>query len=87
MDFVVPVDYKIKLKESEKRDEYLDLARELKKTREHEGDNDTNCNWFTWNNPQNLGNKKTSRDYPDNSIIKTSQNTEKSAKDLLSLKL
>ena len=36
---------------SEKRDECLDLVRELKKTMEHEGDSDTNCNWCTWNNP------------------------------------
>ena len=31
MDFAVPADHWIKLKECEKRDEYLDLARELKK--------------------------------------------------------
>ena len=31
MDFAVPADHKIKLKESEKKDNYLDLARELKK--------------------------------------------------------
>ena len=31
VDFAVPVDHRIKLKESEKRDKYLDLARELKK--------------------------------------------------------
>ena len=31
MGFAVPSDYRIKLKESEKKDEYLDLARELKK--------------------------------------------------------
>ena len=31
MDFAVLVDYRVKLKESEKRDRYLDLARELKK--------------------------------------------------------
>ena len=30
-DFVVPVDHRINLKESEKKDKYLDLARELKK--------------------------------------------------------
>ena len=30
VDFAVPVDYRIKLKEYEKRDKYLDLARELK---------------------------------------------------------
>ena len=30
-DFVIPADHRVKLKESEKRNEYLDLARELKK--------------------------------------------------------
>ena len=31
VDFAVPADYMIKQKESEKKDKYLDLARELKK--------------------------------------------------------
>ena len=31
VDFAVPAEYRIKLKECEKRDKYLDLARELKK--------------------------------------------------------
>ena len=35
MDFAVPADHRLKLKESEKRDKYLDLARKLKKTMEH----------------------------------------------------
>ena len=30
MDFAVPADHRLKLNESEKRDEYPDLARELK---------------------------------------------------------
>ena len=30
-DFAVPGDYRIQLKDSEKKDKYLDLARELKK--------------------------------------------------------
>ena len=33
LDFVIPTDHKVKLKESEKRDKYLDLATELKKLR------------------------------------------------------
>ena len=33
VDFAVPVDPRVKLKECEKRDKYLDLARELKKLR------------------------------------------------------
>ena len=31
MDFPVPDDHRIKLKESEKKDKYLDFARKLKK--------------------------------------------------------
>ena len=31
MDFAVPVDHRVKLKENEKKDKYLDLAREFKK--------------------------------------------------------
>ena len=41
-DFAVPADHRIKLIEWEKRDKYLDLARELKKkTVEHESDDCT----------------------------------------------
>ena len=47
-NFAVPADHRIKLKEFEKKDKYLDLARELKKTMEHEGDNYTNCNRCFW---------------------------------------
>ena len=42
VDFAVPADHRIKLKECKKKDKYLDLARELKKTVEHAGDNYTN---------------------------------------------
>ena len=45
MNFATPADHGVKLKEGEKNDKYQDLARELKKTMEHEGDRDTNCNW------------------------------------------
>ena len=31
MDFNVPADHRVKLKENEKKDKYMDLARELKK--------------------------------------------------------
>ena len=31
MDFTVPVDHRVKLKESEKKNKYLDLGRELRK--------------------------------------------------------
>ena len=50
VDFAVPANHWIKLKECEKKDKYLGLARELKETMEHEGDNYTNCDWFFWCN-------------------------------------
>ena len=43
VDFAVLADHSVKLKEIEKRDKYLDLARE-QKAMELEGDSDTNCN-------------------------------------------
>ena len=48
VDFTVPADNRIKLKESEKKDKYLDLARELKKTVKHESDDCTNCDCCSW---------------------------------------
>ena len=51
----------------------------------YESEGDTNCNWRICNNPQRFckgterfGNKRVSRDYPDDSIIKIGRNTEKS---------
>ena len=78
----VPADHRIKLKESEKKDKYLDLARELKKL---------------WNmnativpiikRPGELGSWQWSRDYPKDSIAENDQNPETSPGDLLSLRL
>ena len=45
MDFTVPTDHRLNLKVSEKKDKYLNFARELKKSMKHESDGDTNCNW------------------------------------------
>ena len=42
MNIAVLAEHRIKLKGSEKRDKYLDHARELKKNMEHEIDGDTN---------------------------------------------
>ena len=45
MDFAVPADNRIKLKENEKIDKYLDVDWELKKKAvEQDSDNYTNCN-------------------------------------------
>ena len=89
MVFAVPVDHRVKLKESEKRDKYLDLARELKKTVEYEIDDYTNCNWFSWYSHQRigtwtgeLGNNEMDGVCPNYSITEIGQNTEKCIGDL-----
>ena len=90
MDFFAPpAEDRVKFKESEKRVKSLDLARKLKKNTEHEADDGTNCNRYTWKNYQKIekwtrrfGNKRTRGDHPDYSIIKIGQNTEKSPGDL-----
>ena len=86
VDFIVPADHWIKLKESEKKYKYQDLAWEFKKTVKHERDDYTNCNGCSWYSHQRinkvtvgLGNEKTSGDNPNNSIIQIGQNTEKSS--------
>ena len=38
VDFAVPINHRVKLKENEKKDKYLDLARELK----------NNCETWMW---------------------------------------
>ena len=45
VDFVVPADHKVKLKEYEKKDKYLDFCYLIGKTMEHEGDYYTNYDW------------------------------------------
>ena len=71
VDFAVPADHRMKLKESEKGDKYLDLGRESKKL-EHESDGDTYCNWCTWYSHQmiktvtwTLGNNWSGGDCPN----------------------
>ena len=86
MDFAVPADHGVKMKEKTKKQneknkktgKYLDFARELKKKKmEHESDGDTSCNWCTWYSHQRigtgtggLGNRRTSGDHSNSSIIK-----------------
>ena len=76
VDFAVPADYRVKLKKSKKKDKYLDLAKELKKTVEHESDSGTNCNWCFWYSHQRFGtgtrgfeNKRMSGDPPNCCIV------------------
>ena len=82
MDFAVPGNQWVKIKENEKRDRYLNLARELKtkkKAMEQEGYGDTNCNWRTWNNPQRglkelkIGGR--AEIHPNYSIVEVGQGT------------
>ena len=50
VDFAVPADHRVKQKEWEKKDKYLDPARKLKKAVEHESDDCTNCDLGVWHN-------------------------------------
>ena len=59
------------------------------KTMEYEGDDYTNCDWCFLYNHQRIikgtgghGNKRTSGDHPNYSIIENGENTEKSPGDL-----
>ena len=84
IDFAISADHRIKLKECEKKDKYFDLARELKRTMEHIGDNFTNWNWCVWNSniritkgTGGLGSWRTRGDHRNYYIIENSQNTKK----------
>ena len=85
----VAADCRVKIKESEKINKYLDLAREFFFLMEYEGDSDTNCGWCTWNSPLWLGknivitgNQRNNQENPDHSIIKIDLNTQKNPGDL-----
>ena len=89
MDFAVPADYRVELKECEKRDKYLDLVKGIEKTVEHESDEYTNCNWCSLYSHQRIGtgtgglrNNGTTGNCPNYNIVVISQNTEKSPRDL-----
>ena len=92
VDFALPAGHRVKLKGYEKRDKYFDLARELKKTVEHESDDNTNCNWSSLYSHQRIGtraggltNNGTGGDCSNYSIIEIGHNTEKSSGDLCRL--
>ena len=85
MDFAVLANHRVKLKENEKKDKYLNLAWEFKKTVEQESDDYTNCDWCSWYSHQRidastggLRNNWTRGHHPNYCIIKIGQNTEKS---------
>ena len=69
VDFSVQAEHRMKIKENECRDKYLNLARGLK-TKEHEGNTVTNCKRCIRNNPQRTDrNQRTTRDHPPYRII------------------
>ena len=88
-DFAVPANHRLKIKENEKQDKYLDLARELKTLWNIKvmvisivsGTLGTVTKWID-KGTGGLGYKRTSGDHLNNSIIKINQNTEKSPGDL-----
>ena len=64
----------------QKERQVLILCRRTKKVVEHEGNDDNNCKWRTWNGPDKeagrVGNRKTSRDHPNCSIVDIGQNAD-----------
>ena len=55
MGFAVSVDYRTKIKESERRDKYLDLSRELRKLRNMKVTViPVSFYWCTWNDLQRI---------------------------------
>ena len=93
MDFAIPADLRVKLKESEKKKKKVPRpCARTEKTMEHEGSGDTNYNWCTRYNPQRIdkgieriGNKRTGGVHPNQSIFKIGQNIEKSPGNLRKL--
>ena len=74
MDFAVAADHSLKIKESEKIDKYLDLARGLKK-KAMKYERGSYTSWL-WNSPQRLGKKsggignlRENRDHTDRSTV------------------
>ena len=79
------------MKDCEKRDKYLDLARELKKLWNMKVTIIPIVDWCFWHgnlriikgtSPGGFGSWRPSGDHPNNSIIENGQNTEKSPGDL-----
>ena len=54
-DFTVPVDHRVKIKESKKESQVLGSCQRTKKAMKHDGDRDTNFNWPIWNGLQRIG--------------------------------
>ena len=86
VDFAVLADHWVKLKVREKKNKYLDLARELKKLWNMKVTNSHRCAWYSHQRigkrSGGNGNKRSSVEHPNYSTVKIGQNTEKSPGDL-----
>ena len=84
IDFALLVDHRVKIKESENRDKCQDLAWELKRTPEYEGNSDTNFHSCARNSNYMFGkvnrrprSQRRTQDNPDESIVMNGHNNEK----------
>ena len=92
MDFAVPASHSLKIKESEKRDKYLDLVRELRKLRNMRvtvipiitGALGT-VNKCLEKRTEGVLNQPTNRDHLDYSIVEIGQNIEKCPEEICCL--
>ena len=82
-DFAVPANHRVKIKDSEKINKYLDFAEDFKKSWGHESKGNLSCSWYGWNAPQRhgqgtiaIGNQRKNQDHPDNSIVEIGQNIQ-----------
>ena len=71
---------------------FLEFPRDLKKAMEHEGDDDTHCNWYAWvrKKPGRVENRRMNRDYPNYSIgkiVRILKIAQETWEELLSLRL
>ena len=84
VDIAVPTDPRVKIKESEKIDNYLNLAREQKTTLEHAGDSGTSCSWRTLSTLHKIGmgigtvgDPRKNQDHSDYRLIEIEKSPEK----------
>ena len=76
MDFDVPADYRVETKKREDK-KITESSQRADKVVEHEGDDNTDGRWSTWNNSQipekevgGTGYERNNRDHPDHSTEK-----------------
>ena len=61
VNFTIPADHKVKIKESKKINKYFGSNKRAEKAGKHEGGSETNCNWCTWKDPQKFGKEARNR--------------------------